>query len=81
MDIIQNLSAKVIFVGGEFRLKPAIPQEVESLDDLLKKYPALKEKFDKGQIVKLNEEQAKVQEEIVNQQMEEAKKGKKGKAE
>ena len=42
MDIIQNLSAQVIFADG-IRIKPAIPTEVPNFEELCKKYPAIKD--------------------------------------
>ena len=71
MDIIQNLSAQVIFADG-IRIKPAIPTEVPNYEELCKKYPAIKEKFDNGKIVLLPAEQAKQVAEEINQEIEQA---------
>lgn len=60
MDIIQNKEARIINVG-RLKLKPAYPQEVDNLDELIKKYPMLKEKLSSGKIIKLTPKQAEAE--------------------
>lgn len=68
MDIIQNREARVINIGS-LKLKPGLPQEVDSFDELAQKYPQLKAKFDNGQIVKLTKAQAANEEKRVNNEI------------
>lgn len=65
---IQNKEAHIINIG-ELKLKPGFPQKIENFDELKEKYPALKEKFDKGTIVKLSEKDAIIQKNEIEKEL------------
>lgn len=52
-----NKSRRVIFVGG-YMLVPARPVEADNVDELVKKYPMLKEYMDNDEIAKVSDSKA-----------------------
>ena len=53
-----NKSRRVIFVGG-YMLVPVRPVEAGNVDELVKKYPILKEYMDNDEIAKVSDSKAK----------------------
>jgi len=71
-NYIQNLESRSVFCG-DLHLKPGYPQELKeiTIEELCEKYPAIKQKVEKGTIRMIDKKQADSEEKRISKEFKE----------